>query len=120
MNGSGWRDTRHFRPGFINEETFMRTVEYLRRNVGVDRVTLKTGAYGARELAVGAPYFKAVSMSRLLHGAACCVNCGQCEDACSVDIPLPKPANPQRAILGQCDDNSGQALRVCYSFTIML
>jgi glutamate synthase domain-containing protein 2 len=43
---------RHSRLGFINEETFMRTVEYLRRNVGVDRVTLKTGAYGARELAM--------------------------------------------------------------------
>ena len=45
MNGSGRRNTRHSRPGFINEETFMRTVEYLRRNVGVDRVNLKTGAY---------------------------------------------------------------------------
>jgi formate dehydrogenase subunit beta len=30
---------------------------------------------------------------RMLHVAAYCVNCGQCEDACSVDIPLSKLAH---------------------------
>ena len=30
---------------------------------------------------------------RLLHVAAYCVNCGQCEDACSVDIPLSRLAH---------------------------
>ena len=37
---------RHSRLGFIDEESFLRAVEYLRRSVGVKRVTLKTGAYG--------------------------------------------------------------------------
>ena len=32
-------------------------------------------------------------MIRLLHVAASCVNCGQCEDVCSVDIPLSKLAH---------------------------
>ena len=43
---------RHSRLGFINKEEFLRTVEYLRRTVGVKRVSLKTGAYGMRELAM--------------------------------------------------------------------
>jgi len=43
---------RHSRLGFIDEESFLRTVEYLRRQVGVKRVPLKTGAYGPRELAM--------------------------------------------------------------------
>ncbi|MCM8815234.1 MAG: FMN-binding glutamate synthase family protein [Candidatus Omnitrophica bacterium] len=43
---------RHSRLGFIDEEEFVRTVEYLRRSVGVKRVSLKTGAYGPRELAM--------------------------------------------------------------------
>jgi len=43
---------RHSRLGFIDEEEFLRSVEYLRRNVGVQRVSLKTGAYGPRELAM--------------------------------------------------------------------
>ncbi len=43
---------RHSRLGFVDEEEFLRAVEYLRRSVGVDRVTLKTGAYGPRELAM--------------------------------------------------------------------
>ena len=42
---------RHSRLGFIDEEEFLRTVEYLRRTVGAKRVTLKTGAYGFVELA---------------------------------------------------------------------
>jgi formate dehydrogenase subunit beta len=32
-------------------------------------------------------------MIRLLHVACYCVNCGQCEDACSVDIPLSRLAH---------------------------
>ncbi|MFH1824133.1 MAG: FMN-binding glutamate synthase family protein [Candidatus Firestonebacteria bacterium] len=43
---------RHSRLGFVNEGEFLRAVEYLRRTVGVKRVTLKTGAYGLRELAM--------------------------------------------------------------------
>jgi glutamate synthase domain-containing protein 2 len=43
---------RHSRLGFVEEENFLRTVEYLRRTVGVKRVSLKTGAYGPRELAM--------------------------------------------------------------------
>ncbi len=43
---------RHSRLGFIDEEDFRRTVEYLRRQIGVKRVSLKTGAYGPRELAM--------------------------------------------------------------------
>ena len=43
---------RHSRLGFINKAEFLRTVEYLRRTVGAKRVTLKTGAYGMRELAM--------------------------------------------------------------------
>lgn len=43
---------RHSRLGFIGEEDFLRTVESLRRAVGAKRVTLKTGAYGMRELAM--------------------------------------------------------------------
>ena len=43
---------RHSRLGFVDEEDFLRRVEYLRRAVGAERVTLKTGAYGPRELAM--------------------------------------------------------------------
>ena len=43
---------RHSRLGFIDEEEFVREVENLRRNVGAKRVTLKTGAYGFREVAM--------------------------------------------------------------------
>ncbi|MCK4248936.1 MAG: FMN-binding glutamate synthase family protein, partial [Candidatus Omnitrophica bacterium] len=43
---------RHSRLGFIDEDQFLRAVEYLRRSVGAKRVTLKTGAYGPRELAM--------------------------------------------------------------------
>ncbi|MCL5735540.1 MAG: glutamate synthase-related protein [Actinobacteria bacterium] len=42
---------RHSRLGFIEEDQFLRTVEYLRRTVGAKRVTLKTGAYGYPEVA---------------------------------------------------------------------
>ena len=43
---------RHSRLGFVDEEEFLRTVEYLRRSAGAKRVTLKTGAYGFPELAM--------------------------------------------------------------------
>ena len=42
---------RHSRLGFIDEEQFLRAAEYLRRTVGVKRVSLKTGAYSYPELA---------------------------------------------------------------------
>ncbi len=42
---------RHSRLGFIDEEGFYAEVERL-RNIGFKRVTLKTGAYGLRELAM--------------------------------------------------------------------
>jgi glutamate synthase domain-containing protein 2 len=41
---------RHSRLGFIRKEDFIQEVEYL-RSLGARRVTLKTGAYGRRELA---------------------------------------------------------------------
>ena len=43
---------RHSRLGFVERGEFLRAVEFLRRSVGVKRVTLKTGAYGLRELAM--------------------------------------------------------------------
>jgi glutamate synthase domain-containing protein 2 len=42
---------RHSRLGFIDQESFMKEVERLRR-LGAKRVTLKTGAYPMRELAM--------------------------------------------------------------------
>ncbi len=42
---------RHSRLGFIDEESFIREVERV-RNLGARRVTLKTGAYPMRELAM--------------------------------------------------------------------
>ena len=42
---------RHSRLGFIDREQFLRMVEYLRRSVGVKRVSLKTGSYTYPELA---------------------------------------------------------------------
>ncbi len=42
---------RHSRLGFIDKETFLSEVERL-RGLGAKRVTLKTGAYGMRELAM--------------------------------------------------------------------
>lgn len=42
---------RHSRLGFIDQEDFMKEVERL-RNLGAKRVTLKTGAYPMRELAM--------------------------------------------------------------------
>ena len=42
---------RHSRLGFVSEESFMSEVERL-RTLGFKRITLKTGAYGLRELAM--------------------------------------------------------------------
>lgn len=42
---------RHSRLGFISEEGFYKEVERL-RNIGFKRITLKTGAYSLRELAM--------------------------------------------------------------------
>jgi glutamate synthase domain-containing protein 2 len=42
---------RHSRLGFVDQEEFMKAVEYL-RGLGAKRVTLKTGAYPMRELAM--------------------------------------------------------------------
>ena len=42
---------RHSRLGFVDEEEFYKSVEYL-RGLGAKRVTLKTGAYPMRELAM--------------------------------------------------------------------
>jgi acetylglutamate kinase len=42
---------RHSRLGFIDQEVFMKEVERLRK-LGAKRVTLKTGAYSMRELAM--------------------------------------------------------------------
>ena len=42
---------RHSRLGFVDEEGFMAEVDRL-RNLGFKRITLKTGAYGLRELAM--------------------------------------------------------------------
>ncbi len=42
---------RHSRLGFINEESFYAEVQRL-RGLGFKRITLKTGAYGLRELAM--------------------------------------------------------------------
>jgi glutamate synthase domain-containing protein 2 len=42
---------RHSRLGFIDKEEFMQSVEHL-RSLGAKRVTLKTGAYPMRELAL--------------------------------------------------------------------
>jgi len=42
---------RHSRVGFIDEEGFLAEVQRL-RNLGFKRITLKTGAYGLRELAM--------------------------------------------------------------------
>jgi glutamate synthase domain-containing protein 2 len=50
-NGAIKEFERHSRLGFIDEEGFYAEVERL-RNLGFKRITLKTGAYGLRELAM--------------------------------------------------------------------
>ena len=51
MDGSLKEFERHSRLGFIDEEDFYTEVKRL-RNLGFKRITLKTGAYGLRELAM--------------------------------------------------------------------
>jgi glutamate synthase domain-containing protein 2 len=51
QNGSLKEFERHSRLGFIDEEGFYKEVSRL-RELGFKRVTLKTGAYGLRELAM--------------------------------------------------------------------
>lgn len=46
---------RHSRLGFVSEEGFLSEVERLRK-IGFERVTLKTGAYSMRELAMAIKY----------------------------------------------------------------
>jgi len=46
---------RHSRLGFVNRDTFLKEVERLRR-LGFKRITLKTGAYSAKELAMALRY----------------------------------------------------------------
>ena len=46
---------RHSRLGFVTEENFLREVERLRK-LGFQRITLKTGAYSAVELAMALRY----------------------------------------------------------------
>jgi glutamate synthase domain-containing protein 2 len=50
-NGSLKEFERHSRLGFIGEEDFYNEVKRLRK-LGFERITLKTGAYGLRELAM--------------------------------------------------------------------
>ena len=51
QNGSLKEFERHSRLGFIGEEDFYKEVKRL-RGLGFKRITLKTGAYGLRELAM--------------------------------------------------------------------
>ena len=46
---------RHSRLGFVDEKSFMKEVKRL-RDIGFKRITLKTGAYPARELAMAIKY----------------------------------------------------------------
>jgi glutamate synthase domain-containing protein 2 len=46
---------RHSRPGFVTREAFLAEVERL-RHLGFKRITLKTGAYSATELAMALRY----------------------------------------------------------------
>jgi len=51
MDGALKHFERHSRLGFVDKESFMKEVERV-RNLGAKRVTLKTGAYPMRELAM--------------------------------------------------------------------
>jgi glutamate synthase domain-containing protein 2 len=46
---------RHSRLGFVTEESFMNEIKRL-RNLGYKRITLKTGAYSMKELAMAVKY----------------------------------------------------------------
>jgi glutamate synthase domain-containing protein 2 len=49
--GEIWEFERHSRLGFVTQEAFMKEIERLRK-LGFRRITLKTGAYSAVELAM--------------------------------------------------------------------
>lgn len=55
---------RHSRLGFVSEEGFMQEVERLRK-IGFKRITLKTGAYSMRELAMALKYSSAAKIDLL-------------------------------------------------------
>ena len=55
---------RHSRLGFVDEKGFMKEVERLRK-VGAKRVTLKTGAYPMRELAMAIKWSSAAKIDLL-------------------------------------------------------
>jgi len=55
---------RHSRLGFVDEEEFAAAVEYL-RGLGAKRVTLKTGAYPMRELAMAMKWASAAKIDLL-------------------------------------------------------
>ena len=55
---------RHSRLGFVDEEGFMKEVERL-RSLGAKRVTLKTGAYPMRELAMAIKWSSAAKIDLL-------------------------------------------------------
>jgi glutamate synthase domain-containing protein 2 len=55
---------RHSRLGFVDAEEFARSVEYL-RSLGAKRVTLKTGAYPMRELAMAMKWASAAKVDLL-------------------------------------------------------
>jgi glutamate synthase domain-containing protein 2 len=55
---------RHSRLGFVSEDGFMAEVERLRR-LGFKRITLKTGAYGLRELAMAIKWGSAAKIDLL-------------------------------------------------------
>ncbi len=60
---------RHSRLGFIDQESFAREVERLRK-LGAKRVTLKTGAYPMRELAMALKWSSDVKIDLLTIDAA--------------------------------------------------
>lgn len=57
---------RHSRLGFIDEESFIAEVQCL-RDLGFKRITLKTGAYGLRELAMARYWPTFVKFRRLAY-----------------------------------------------------
>jgi glutamate synthase domain-containing protein 2 len=55
---------RHSRLGFVSEESFVKEVKRL-RGLGFSRITLKTGAYSMRELAMAIKYSSAAKIDLL-------------------------------------------------------
>jgi hypothetical protein len=59
------------RMGFVDEEGFLQTVEYLRGTLGVKRVLLKIGSYGARDLAVALRWASKARLDLLTIDGSC-------------------------------------------------